>query len=162
MYRKQALKAIFNLRCNAAYTIPPYPMWGIISDTTNLINFKRCMRCMWPQRAQNPIYLLKHLFEVIISRCKSFIQNKTKVVNLGDNFAKNRPYQQCRRWNINPATTNHYYLTLCRIQLKTIRTHPFMHAHSCVTQKYQIFDFLGEIVEILFFWGLDKINSIYE
>jgi hypothetical protein len=31
-----------------------------------------------------------------------------------------------------------------------------------VTQKYQNFDFLGGIVEILFLWGLDKINSKYE
>jgi hypothetical protein len=41
MYRKQALKAIFKLRCDdaasaPAYTILPYPMKGIINDTTNL------------------------------------------------------------------------------------------------------------------------------
>jgi hypothetical protein len=31
-----------------------------------------------------------------------------------------------------------------------------------VTQKYENFDFLGGIVEILFLRGLDKINSKYE
>jgi hypothetical protein len=77
---------------------------------------------MWFQRAQNPIYILTHLLEVI-SRRKSFNQNKTKVVNLEDNLDNVRPNQQRGRWNINPATTNHYYLTLYRSQLKTIRMH---------------------------------------
>jgi hypothetical protein len=84
---------------------------------------------MWSQRAQNTMYPLTHLLEVI-SRCKSFIQNKTKVVNLGDNFDNSRPYRQRGRWNINPATTNHYELTFYRIQLKTIRSirsRSFMH-----------------------------------
>jgi hypothetical protein len=56
-----------------------------------------------------------------------FIQNKTKVVNLWDNLDSIRPYQQRERWNISPATTYHYYLTLYQIQLKNIRSHPFMH-----------------------------------
>jgi hypothetical protein len=81
---------------------------------------------MGPQKVQNQIYLLTHLLEVI-SRSKSFIQNKTKVVKIGDNLDDVRPYQQRERWNINPATTNYYYLTLYRIQLKTIRSCPFMH-----------------------------------
>jgi hypothetical protein len=81
---------------------------------------------MWPQRAQNPIYLLTHLLEVICHR-ESFIQNKTKAVNLGDNHDNVKPYQQRGRWNIKPATTYHYYLTLYPIQLKTIRSR---HAHA--------------------------------
>jgi hypothetical protein len=98
-------------------------MWGLSNKWHNQPppNFKRCMRCMWSQRAQNPIYLLTHC------RRKSFIQNKTKVVNLGDNLDNVRPYQQRGRWNVNPATTNHYYLTLYRIELKIIRSRPFMH-----------------------------------
>jgi hypothetical protein len=48
---------------------------------------------MWLQKAQNPINFLSHLLEVI-SRHKSFIQNKTKVVNLEDNLDNVRPYQQ--------------------------------------------------------------------
>jgi hypothetical protein len=81
---------------------------------------------MWLQRAQNPINLPTNLLEMI-SRHKSFIQNKTKVVNLVDNLDNIRPYQQRGRWSINPATTNYFYLTLYRIQLKTIRSRSFIH-----------------------------------
>jgi hypothetical protein len=56
----------------------------------------------WSQRAQNPIYLIE-----MISRRKSFIQNNTKVVNLGNNLDK-RPYKQRGKWKINPATTKYY------------------------------------------------------
>jgi hypothetical protein len=110
-----ALKAIFNLRCDAAYTIPPYPMWGIISDTTNLhLTSNGVYDACGLKSAKSNIS--SDTPSEVISRRKSFIQNKTKDVNL-DNI---RPYQQRGRWNINPATTYHYYLTLHRIQLKTI------------------------------------------
>jgi hypothetical protein len=47
-----------------------------------LPNFKRCMRFMWFHRAQNPIYLLTQLLEVI-SHSKSFIQIKPRLLALG-------------------------------------------------------------------------------
>jgi Zn-finger protein len=89
--------------------------------------FKQCMRCMWPQRAQNPIYLLIHLLEVI-SRRKSLIQNKTKVVNPGDNFDNVRPNQQRERWNINPAMTITW-------RFLGFSLRPFAAAHSCTRCK---------------------------
>jgi hypothetical protein len=82
---------------------------------------------MWPQRAQNPIVFFDAPLVEVISRRKSFIQNKTNVVNLGNNLDNIRPYQQRGSWNINPAMTNHYHLTLYRIQLKTIRSRSSMH-----------------------------------
>jgi hypothetical protein len=56
MYRNKALKATFNLRCDAASapvnTMPPYPMRGIISDTINLLLFSNgvCDACGFKER----------------------------------------------------------------------------------------------------------------
>jgi hypothetical protein len=65
-------------------TIPPYPMWGIKSDKTNLLlTANRVCYACGLKRSQNPIYLLTHLFLKWSVAVSLSFKTKPRLVILG-------------------------------------------------------------------------------
>jgi hypothetical protein len=81
-------------------------------------NLKRCMQC--GLKVCKIQYTFWHIF------LKWSVKTKPRLLTLKTTLITSDHISSVGE-NINPATTNHYYMTLYRIQLKNIRSCPFMH-----------------------------------